>query len=82
MSKPKAKRNHYATPAWLVRTVASVIIIIDIATLALVITGYSNIGLVASIIFTLGAISSGYMSIMALKTANPAWVLLDLIVPM
>ncbi len=62
------------------RIFATIVIIINIAILAVVAMNVPGLGWWALVI-ALGAISSIYFAVIAIKRNEPAWLLLDLILP-
>ncbi|HEX8182178.1 MAG TPA: hypothetical protein VF575_01095 [Candidatus Saccharimonadales bacterium] len=65
---------------WLLVSIASIIIILDL----LIITGVVLYSIPLgwwSFIIVAGALSSLSLSVMAIKTNDPAWLLLDIIIP-
>lgn len=75
MKKTQSKERN-----WLLVTIASIVILLDIVLLVIAATNMSTLGW-WSLAITIGAISSLYLSVVAIKTNNPAWLLLDLILP-
>ena len=74
------KRTKNKERNWLLVVVASVVILCDTALLVVAAINTSTLGWWALGI-AVGAILSLYLSIVAIKTNNPAWLLLDFILP-
>lgn len=62
------------------RIIATIVIIIDTVILTIIAMNITGLGW-WGIIITLGAISSIGFAVMAIKRNEPAWLLLDLILP-
>lgn len=64
-----------------VMIVAVVMLIMALALVALGIIYVANLGWMMAVIVILSGLSSAGMSLMTIITGNPAWILLDLILP-
>lgn len=77
----KRNRSKHRIPApWFVRTFATFLLALDIGIMAFVVLNHEALGWSAYLLF-FGSLASAYFPIMALKTGDPEWVLLDLILP-
>lgn len=65
---------------WVLVVVASIVIILSIALLVITLRNISTLGW-WSLAIAAGAVSSICLSITAIKRNEPAWLLLDLILP-
>lgn len=62
------------------RTFAAFLLALDIGIMTFVALNHESLGWSGYLLF-FGSAASAYFPIMALKTGNPEWVLLDLILP-
>jgi hypothetical protein len=71
----------YRIPSpWFVRLFATFLLAVDMGIIVVVLTNFSTFEWLGVIVL-LAAIVSSYFPVMALKTGDPEWVLLDLILP-
>lgn len=76
-----SRRNKHPIPSpGVVRVVATVLLLIDLVLIAVLVLNYQTLQWTGWLLL-IGAATSMYFPIMALKTGDPEWVLLDLIIP-
>lgn len=76
-----SRRAETIPPRSVVRVVAGVMLIVNILLILLVILYFSTIGLGLAFLVLGVSTVSAVLSLMALKTGDPEWLLLDLILP-
>lgn len=77
-----SKKRKYQIPSpGFVRAFAVFLLAVDLGVIVVVVTNFSSFGGWGIVPLIAAAISS-YFPVMALKTGNPEWVLLDLIRPL
>jgi hypothetical protein len=74
------RRRHSIPAPWFVRTFAAFLLALDIGIMAFVVLNYESLGWSAYLLF-FGSAASSYFPIMALKTGDSEWVMLDMIFP-
>ena len=74
-NKPTSDRNP------VVVYVAIIMLIMDIALVALGIIYFTNLGWMVAGSMIIGGVGSGYLAVMSIVTGKPEWILLDLILP-
>ena len=79
MTKNK-KKEQTIERNWALVVIASIMIIINLVLLVIASMYWSALGWWAPVI-TVGAIVSIYLSVEAIRTNDPTWLLLDLILP-
>ena len=81
-NKPKrGQKQPPKEPNWLLRVIASLIILLNIALLVVAISNYQSLGWLWTTVLCTAGVSSIALSIEAIRTNEPAWLLLDLILP-
>lgn len=68
-------------PPTLVRVVASVMLAIGLFLIYIAATNYEVLGMWPAILIGLGGVTTSGFAIASLVTADPTWILLDLILP-
>ena len=68
-------------PPTLTRTVASVLLVIGIFLIYIAVTNHEALGMGFALLVGLGGITTSSFALMAIITADPSWILLDLILP-
>lgn len=76
----KRKKKYSIPPPWFVRTFAVLLLLIDLTILAILAVNWATLEWTGYALFG-GVLVTMYFPIMALKTGDPEWVLLDLITP-
>lgn len=75
------KRRKYGIPSpGVVRVFAVALLTIDLALIGVLVGNYSNLDWIGHVLL-ISTVASMYFPLMALKTGDPEWVLLDLILP-
>jgi len=74
------KNKHPIPPRGFVRGVGVILLAFDILLMTLAVMNFNALGWMAYVIF-FGSLATIYFPIKAIKTGNPEWVLLDLIIP-
>lgn len=76
----KKKKDHKPTRNWALVVIASSYILVNVILLAITVMFWSDLGWWTPVI-AIGAVVSIYFSVEAIRKNEPAWLLLDLILP-
>jgi hypothetical protein len=76
----KKKKEQKPPRNWALVVIASIMIVINLALLVIAVAYWSNLGWWAPALIV-GAIASLFLSVEAIRKNDPAWLMLDLILP-
>ncbi|MBH1980752.1 hypothetical protein I8H83_04195 [Candidatus Saccharibacteria bacterium] len=80
MKWPSRTSEPLVSPA-LVRVVASVLLVIGIFLIYIAATNYEMLGIWPAILIGFGGVTTSGLAIVSIITADPTWIMLDLILP-
>lgn len=77
---PNREPEPFVSPT-ITRTVASVLLVIGLFLIYIAVTNYAALGMWPALLIGAGGASTSMLALTTIITADPSWIMLDLILP-